>query len=323
MSDAFKWCFIGTGKLARKVAEQIVASGRHEIVSVYGHSLEKGRAFAQQYGGVAYDDAARAITADGVQGVYIVTPHNSHYEYAKLAVSLGKDVLCEKPFTTDADQTQELISLAREKDVYLAEAMWTWFAPVAGQVKRWLDGGAFGEIRELEISYCVNDSMAFSRLTDPLRAGGALLDIGVYPITYLYRLFGNPTGVVCRGTVKNGIDTREEIDLTFADGRTLRAQVAIDDPNGEEKLRIVGSEASLEMGKFHYADAAELVKRDGSVERFEGDGSMLNEFDRASEEMRAGKKESAYVPHQATLDVMRIMDECRRQMGLVYPFEMK
>ena len=323
MSDAFKWCFIGTGRLANQVAAQITASGRHEIVSVYGHSFEKGQAFAAQHGGVAYDDAAAAITADGVQGVYIVTPHNSHGDYVRQAIMLGKSVLCEKPFTTDARQAEELLTLAEEKGVYVAEAMWTWFAPVANQVKRWLDDGAFGEIRELSASYRVNIGERGGRLTDPARAGGALLDIGVYPITYLYRLFGMPVKVDCRGVVEDGVDMEEEIELTFADGRTYGASVSMRDANGEEKLRIVGSKASLEMDGFHYASEAELVKGDGSRELFTGDGSLLNEFDRASEEMRAGLRESAYVPHSSTLDVLRIMDECRRQMKLVYPFERK
>ena len=323
MSDAFKWCFIGTGRLANQVAAQITASGRHEIVSVHAHSLEKGQAFAAQYGGVAYGDTAAAITADGVQGVYIVTPHDSHGDYVRQAIMLGKSVLCEKPFTTDAAIAEELLSLAEEKGVYVAEAMWTWFAPVANQVKRWLDDGAFGELRELSASYCVNISARGGRLTDPARAGGALLDIGIYPITYLYRLFGMPVKVDCRGTVEGGVDMGEEIDLTFADGRTHHISVSMCDADGGETLRILGSEASLELDGFHYASRVGLARCDGSSEVFEGDGSLLNEFDRASEEMRAGKTESAYVPHRATLDVLRIMDECRRQMGLVYPFERK
>ena len=323
MNGAFKWCFIGTGRLANQVAAQITASGWHEIVSVHGHSLEKGEAFARQYGGVAYDDAAKAIAADGVQAVYIVTPHDSHGEFVRLAVSLGKSVLCEKPFTTDARIAEELLSLAQEKGVYVAEAMWTWFAPVANQVKRWLDAGAFGEVREAYASYCASCSRSSVRLFDPNRAGGALLDIGVYPLTYLYRLFGMPVRIACEGVVEDGVDMEEEVDLTFENGGTYRVAVSIRDGSAGEKLRIVGSEASLEIDKFHNASRAELVKRDGGVERFCGDGSFLNEFDRVAEEIRAGLRESAFVPHRATIDVMRIMDECRRQMNLVYPFEKK
>ena len=321
MSGAFGWCFIGAGKLANQVAREIAATDRHRIVSVYTHSPEKGRKFAAQYGCASFDDAAEAMNADGVQGVYVVTPHSAHYEYVKLALELGKPVLCEKPFTTDAGQAEELFALAREKGVYVAEAMWTWFSPVANRVKRWLDDGEFGEIQEARASYRMEIRPFGRRLTDPNLAGGALLDIGVYPITYLYRLFGNPVKVACNGVVKNGIDMDEEIDLTFEGGRTYRASVSMHRLIPDERISIVGSRASVELRGFHGAHRVTLRRKDGEDEVFTGDGSMRNEFDRAAEEILAGRTQSGFVPPQATIDVMRIMDECRRQMGLVYPFE--
>lgn len=147
MNNTFGWCFIGCGTLAKQVAKQITESGRHKIVSVYSRNIEKSGKFAGQYGASACNSAEDAIAMEGVEGVYVVTPHNSHYMYTKLALKLGKPVLCEKPFTVSAAQTRELITLAREKRLYLAEAMWTWFAPVANQVKIWLDNGEFGQIQ--------------------------------------------------------------------------------------------------------------------------------------------------------------------------------
>ena len=321
MRGAFKWCFIGAGKLADKVAGQVIASGRHELVSVYTRSHEKGRRFAAKHGCAAYDDAKAAMTAGGVQAVYVVTPHSSHYEYVKLAIELGVPVLCEKPFTTDAGQAEELFALARERGVYVAEAMWTWFSPIANQVKGWLDHGEFGEIERVKASYRVPLTMLGGRLTDPGRAGGALLDIGVYPLTYLYRLFGNPTKVVCRGVVENGIDLEEEVDLTFADGKTCVASISMRELIPNERLTITGSRASVDLKRFHGANEVKLCRKDGGDEAFSGDGSILNEFDLASQEILAGKTQSSYVPPKATVDVMRIMDECRKQMELVYPFE--
>ena len=321
MNGAFKWCFIGAGRLADKVAGQVAASGRHELVSVYTRSPEKGRRFAEKYGCASYDDAKAAMTAEGVQAVYVVTPHTSHYEYVKLAIELGVPVLCEKPFTTDAGQAQELFALARERGVYVAEAMWTWFSPIANQVKQWLDAGEFGEIEQAKASYRMALMMRGGRLTDPNLAGGALLDIGVYPLTYFYRLFGNPTKVVCHGVVEHGIDLEEEIELTFADGKTCLASVSMRELIPSERMTIAGSRATVDLKRFHSADEVKLRRKDGEDEAFAGDGSILNEFDLASQEILAGKTQSAYVPAQATIDVMRLMDECRRQMELVYPFE--
>ena len=321
MSSAFKWCFIGAGRLADKVAGQIIASGGHEIVSVYTRSPEKGQKFAEKHGGKAYESAREAMSAEGVQAVYVVTPHSSHCEYVKQAIELGVPVLCEKPFTTDAARAQELFALARERGVYVAEAMWTWFSPIANRVKHWLDSGEFGEIEQAKASHREALTMRGGRLTDPARAGGALLDIGVYPLTYFYRLFGTPTRVVCRGVVERGIDLEEEIDLTFENGKTCHASVSIRDPIPNKRLTIVGSRATMDMKRFHGADEVKLRRKDGEDEVFTGDGSILNEFNLAAQEILAGRTQSAYVPPTATVDVMRIMDECRRQMDLVYPFE--
>ena len=317
----FKWCFIGTGKLARTVAKEILKSGRHEIVSVYTRRLEKGKEFAEEFGGEAYDDVEKAITAEGVQAVYVVTPHNSHYEYVKKALELGVPVLCEKAFTTDAGQTRELFDLAKEKGIYVAEAMWTWYSPVADQVKKWIDQGECGEIQETMASFRAKINRGKSRLTDPALAGGALLDLGVYPITYLYRLFGMPVKVECKGIVENGVDLEEDVYLTFANGVTGRASSSMRDIKELEKFHVSGTEGSILVRFFHSGKKARLKKSDGRKEVFSGETSYLNEFDIVAEEILAGRTESAHVPHQATLDVMQIMDECRRQMGLVYPFE--
>ncbi len=323
MENGFKWCFIGTGTLAKMVAREITKSGKHEIVSVYTRSFEKGQAFAKKYGGVAYRDVDQAITAEGVQGVYVVTPHNSHYQYVKRALELGKPVLCEKAFTTDAKQTEELFALAKEKGLYLSEAMWTWFSPVANQVKKWLDDGECGEIREVVTNYHLDVRRYAPRLTDPNLAGGALLDSGVYPITYLYRLFGKPTQVVCKGIVENGVDMEEDIDLSFPPGKTYRASISIRDFKGLEKFAVIGSRGSILVKGFHHTKKAKLKRANGKNVVFSGDTSYLNEFNLVAGEILSGTKESAYVPPRSTIDVMQIMDECRRQMNLVYPFEQK
>ena len=321
MSSAFNWAFIGTGTLAQKVAKEITASGRHRIAAVYTRNPEKCAAFAKEYGAFAAKTAEEAIMHPNVDGVYIVTPNTSHAGYALQVLDLGKPVLCEKPVTTDAKQTRKIIERSREKGVYFTEAMWTWFSPIANQVKAWLDAGEYGEIKSLHFTYHMKSINYAARVSDPKLAGGALLDIGVYPLTYVYRLFGKPEKIECQGTLQGGIDTGEEIRLTYPGGKVFTISTSLLDYKGLERMKLVGTKAKTNLRFYHMANSVKLSRFPGKGKKLKAYGGMLNEFDLVAGEIRQGLKESTYVPHQATLDVMEMMDECRKQMHLVYPFE--
>lgn len=316
----FGWCFIGTGRLADQVARQLAASENHKILSCYTRDVEKARLFAQAYGATAYETPEAAMLAPGVEGVYIVTTHNVHFRFAKLALELGKPVLCEKSFTVTAEETDALIALAREKKLYLAEAMWTWFSPAAHQVKRWIDSGEIGPVKHADFTYHMK-SVA-PRAYDPRRAGGALLNITVYPITYAYRLFGYPERIESTGTIENGIDAGEEIHMTFPGGITCHISASNVDMKGLEKMKIRGETGSIQAPLYHALNSVTL--RHGLLRKtvFRGPGpkmnTYLNEFDIVADEIRRGCTESAWVPLQATSDVMHIMDTIRHQIGLEY-----
>lgn len=319
--EKFRWCFIGTGSLAKTVAAQLNKSGRHEIVSCYTRNFEKGTAFAKKYGGTAYDTAEKAITAEGVQGVYIVTPHNAHYRYAKTALSLGKPVFCEKAFTVTAEETDELIALAREKNLFLCEAMWTWFSPAANQTKKWIDEGKLGKIHSAKFTYHMDLTAAAKRVHDPKRAGGALLDITVYPITYAYRLWGTPERIESRGVIKNGIDISEEILFTYP-GFKVHISASMADFKGFEKMSIQGENGEIKATLYHAFNGVTYKKSLFKKEVFKGKGpkmnSYLDEFDSVAREISEGRTESSMVPLKATSDVMHILDEIRAQIGLHY-----
>lgn len=317
----FGWCFIGTGKLAGIVAKEIIASGRHKIVSVYTRRRESGEIFCEDYGGTYYESAADAITAKGVDGVYVVTPHRSHYEYARAALLNDKPVLCEKAFTVNYKDAKELIDIAREKKVYIAEAMWTWFSPVGLQVKKWLDNGEFGAVKDCLVDCRTNAQDYAPRVTDPAAAGGALLDMGVYATYYLYKLFGRPDSVTCTGDVRSGIDWSEEILFNYADGRTFKALASVNDEGADANMKLIGDKASINLPHLHYASHAEFIDSDNVRKEFDGNGSYINEFDIVASEIREGLVESRYVTHEDTLTIMSILDECRRQIGLKYDFE--
>ncbi len=319
--EKFKWCFIGTGSLAKTVASQLNKSGRHEIVSCYTRNLNKGKEFAKKYGGSAYDTPEKAITADGVEGVYIVTPHNAHYRYVKQALELGKPVFCEKAFTVTAQETDALIALAKEKDLYLCEAMWTWFSPTANQTKKWIDEEKLGKIYSANFTYHVNIINGAERVRDPKRAGGALLDITVYPITYAYRLWGMPQKIESKGVLKHGIDISEEIVFTYSDFK-VNISASIADFKGFEKMSIKGEKGEIKATLYHAMNGVTLKKSMFKKETFKGNGPKLNsyldEFDTVAKEIREGIKESRMVPLKATSNVMHLLDEIRTQIGLNY-----
>ena len=319
----FRWCFIGAGDLARTVANQLNKSGRHEVVSVYTRNYEKGLAFAEKHGGKAYPTPEEAIMADGVDGVYIVTPHSSHYKYAKMSLELGKPVFCEKAFTVTSKETDELIALAKEKNIYLCEAMWTWFSESANKTKEWIDADKIGRVHSADFTYHVRTIDRKGRHTDPKRAGGALLDITIYPITYVYRLWGTPAKIESVGVIKEGIDHSEKIVFTYADGFKVNISASIADFKGLEKMSIKGENGEIKAPFYHCANGVTYKKSLFKKETFKGNGpkfnTYLDEFDAVAEDIRAGRTESEMVPLKATSDVMHILDKIREQIGLEYP----
>ena len=319
MTDGvFRWAFIGTGTLAKKVAREITATGRHVIATAYSRNRERLTSYCEPYGIYPAVSIRDAADRPDIDAVYISVTNESHFEVCRQALELEKPVLLEKPFTMNAEDTEKLQQLAKSKHLYLAEAMWTWFADVPNAVKDFVLSGKLGRIKDVYMSYCAYSVGYAPRVSDPLLGGGALLDIGIYPITYAYRLFGFPRSIVCNGDIENGIDIGEQIVLGY-DGFDVKMDVSIIDPKGET-LVIEGEKGFLANPGFHYGESG-VAKTDEGVEIFKGQRSYTKEFDTVADEIRSGRTESAFIPPQATLDCMRILDECRHQMNLVYPFE--
>ena len=195
--------------------------------------------------------------------------------------------------------------------------MWTWFNAPARTVREWLP--KIGAVKKVTAKYCVPISDN-PRLVDPVRLGGALVDIGVYPLRYSYELFGMPERIVCEGKVEGGVDHKEKVMLSYG-GFEAEIDINMDEYLGEEYV-IEGEKGCIRVPWFHCAREAFLSGEEEA--HFEDDSPKYGtQMRRVSEEIAAGRKESAYCPPAHTLDVMRILDECRRQMGLVYPGEKK
>lgn len=316
--DKFRWAYIGCGNIANSTAKSIL-KGDHEIVAVYGRSFDKAEAFASKVGATAVKTAEEAINFEGVDAVYIATPHTSHVEYALMALKAHKPVLCEKPVGVCEADVELLIRTAREEDTYFAEAMWTWFSDVALTVKDWVQSGKVGKVQKVKIHHAFPGlkKKADSRVRNPMTAGGALLDIGIYPITYCYNIFGYPDKIICEGKVQDGIDIGEKVTLMYG---STKCELYMSFEYFKEKFVIEGTEGKINLPIFHVSPVAALRSKKGN-KVFLGKTTYLNEFDRVAKEIREGKTESDYIPFKSTLDCMKIMDACREQMQLKYPFE--
>lgn len=318
--DKFRWAFIGCGGIAHITAKELLKSGEGEIVAVWNRTRTKADAFAKKFGGTVYDTIEEAIHAPGVEGVYIAVTADKHAEFMKICIANHKPVLCEKPFTVNAKQAEEVLSYGAQEGVYVSEAMWTWHNATAQQVKQWMEDQAVGKVQQVNCNYSF-PMIKFSkkeRHTSPTMIGGALLDIGVYCVRYCYELFGMPKDIVCHGRLSGGVDLGEHVTLRYEDF-DAKLRISRDERDGE-KMEIVGSKGTITVPWFHMAKKATLK---GTVNARFRDKSLLygKQFSAVAAEIRSGAKAGIAITPESTVDCMKIMDECRKQMGLIYPCE--
>ncbi len=316
--EKFRWAYVGSGNIAKSTARSIT-KGAHVISAVYSRNAEKAEAFASKYRAKVYKTYDELLDSGNFDGVYIATPHTSHLEYSVKAMKAGYPVLCEKPVGVTAAEAEAMHRASADNNVYFCEAMWTWFSDVALGVKKCIDEKEIGEIKSVHIDYAFPGLMMSkdSRVLLPETAGGALLDVGIYPITYCYNLFGYPEEIKCEGVIKNGIDVEETVILGYG-GFECVLEMSLS--KLKEGCKIIGTKGEISIPVFHMARLAN-IKTDKKKKKIKGKTDYLTEFTRASEEIRAGKTDSDYIPRKATIDCLKIMDECRKQMNLVYPFE--
>lgn len=320
--NKFGWAYIGCGAIANTTAKEVSNSKDSYIAAVWNRGFAKAEAFAKKYGGTAYRTVEEAITAPNVEGVYIALTADKHAEYIKLCMKHHKPVLCEKPFTVNAKDAEEIFALAKEAGVYVSEAMWTWHNAAAQQVKSWIDAGRIGAVEDVNIVYAF-PMIQFSRsdrLTDPKRLGGAIMEIGIYGIRYCVELFGMPNKVECKGHMDHGIDRGETVDLHY-NGFTAHIEIALDKKVGESAI-IIGKEGTISIPYFHMAKKAN-IKGKFNDEISVDEKLYAREFANVADEIRSGLKESRIITSENTVNCLKVMDACREQMGLVYPCEME
>ena len=323
---------LGAGRIARAMAATLRGMReRGEPVSLYAvasRDLARAQAFAAQEGFArAYGSYEEMLRDPAVSLVYIATPHSHHLEHMKLAIAHGKHVLCEKAFTANAAQAEEAIALGRARGVLVAEAIWTRYMPSRTILRGLIDGGAIGEPQLLTASlYYPIEQVPRIRL--PELAGGALLDVGVYPLNFASMMFGDDF-VRMDSSVQlmdTGVDRQESITLHYADGR-MALLSAGSTCRGDRRCLISGTKGYLTVDNvnnpthielFHAEDgfaAPEIIPLPEQITGYE------YEVRSCLRAIEAGAAECPEMPHEETLRIMRILDTLRAQWGVKYPFE--
>ena len=315
----FNWCFIGTGKIARKVAKELVTNPGHAIVSVFNRTKKKADAFAKVYHATVYESALEAINDPRVDGVYIATTNETHFSFAKLCLENHKPVLCEKPITGNAKELEELIRISKETNTFLKEAMWTWFNPIANKVKEWIREERIGKIISVDCIFNMpifGYNKAKGRYISPSKYGGALLDLGVYSVRYVYELFGKPKSIESKGKLYNGIDLFNVSTFKY-DGFDARVSNQINAFVGEHCF-IVGEKGTIKVPLFHMASKAILKTKEGKEVFKDKNKKFATQF-RVVAEYIKGEKPNELVSLESSIAVMELMDEIRKQIGVVFP----
>ncbi len=317
---------IGAGWIADKMAEALSPLDEAEVLAIASRSLEKARQFADERGIIrAYGSYEELVEDPDVDLVYVATPHSYHYPHARLALEHGKPVLVEKAFTANAREAEALLTLARERHLFITEAIWTRYMPLSMKVKEIMDSGIIGEPRILTATLCYEMEQK-ERIIRPDLCGGALLDLGVYVLNFARMYFG--TDIV--RTVTNchlgpsGMDMMESISLSFRDGRMANLQAGCLTLNDRQGI-ISGKEGYIRIDNVNCPERIEVWRNYELVEVYERPEGMVNGYEYQVLEckrcLEAGLTESPMMPHEETLSIMRQMDALRKDWGVKYPMD--
>lgn len=325
-----RWGFLGAGGIATKVARDLVSTPGNVLAAVAARDLDRAEDFAARFGSAgvhAYGDYRTLMDDPEVDVVYIATTHPMHREQALLAIEAGKPVLIEKPVCLTARDTSEVFDAAAAAGVFAMEAMWMRTNPLIREIQRLIADGAIGEVRSVRAEMALGLPFDSShRLYDLANGGGALLDLGVYPVTFAWLFLGEPDRVAVSGSLApTGADATVAMQWGFADGRD--AQLWCSAPvGGPYRGLILGTEGWIETeGRFHRPTGLVLRRADGERRFADPLDSSLPGYRPEIEEvercLRAGLLHSELVPPAETIAIMRLLDAARAELGVRYPGE--
>lgn len=333
-APVLRWGILGPGYIAREMAAALRAETDQVIQSVASRDLTRAQAFADEFGAhTAYGSYDELVADKDVDIVYVATPHSEHHTQSLLALEAGKHVLVEKAFARNAAEARDILDTAKAKNLLAMEAMWTRFLPGIDVVRQCLENGLLGEVENV---FADHGQPLFpngpQRLSDPALAGGALLDLGIYPTSFASFALGGIETVTATGRLTDeGVDAEETILVTGARGARglLHATMTSRTPT---TASINGTAGRLELGdpddpnnRWYAPSRVRFVSRDTqtdiSWEPEDRSHGLHFELCEAARSVDAGLTESPLLPAAETLRIMEVLDEVRAQVGVRYPGE--
>lgn len=326
--EKIKWGILGPGAIAHQFAKALLTLEDAVLWAVGSRDLQRAQEFAHTYAiPKAYGSYEELVADEQVDIIYIATPHGFHKEGIVLCLNAGKAVLCEKAFTINACEAREVIELARQKNLFLMEAMWTRFLPAVKKVREWLAQGVIGDIHMLKADFGIRrEGGPHNRLTDPVLGGGALLDVGVYPVSFASMVFGRqPESIKSLVHIgPTGVDQQCAMIFGYNEGRMASLTAAIETETTHDAF-IFGTEGYIHIPNFFRAEKATLHLMDGRNEEFGPEFASTGyqyEAMEAMECLRRGEIESKVMPLDETVAILETMDMLRAQWNFKYPKEL-
>ena len=327
MKKKFNWGIIGTGGIAGKFANDLSYLNDHTVAAVGSRKLSTAQQFASKYPDcVGYPSYSKLVEDPSLDGIYIATPNNFHLEHTILALEANKPVLCEKPFAINTNEVEIMVNMATQKQLTLIEAMWTRFLPHIEIVRNIIKSKVLGDIHTLQVDHGqrLTDSNN-PRLWEPELGGGALLDLGIYVVSFSHLILGIPDKITAKANFTNkGVDEQTSAIFEYNNGAQAILNTTL---NNSTPCRAVvsGVNGWLEIDRIFYNPAAmRVVLHDGTKteypNNYEGHGlrEQAVEFSRC---VRLKLIESPLMSHEESIPVMKSMDKIRKQIGLHYPNE--
>jgi predicted dehydrogenase len=322
----FSWGILGPGGIAQAFAKDLTLIEGHAIGAVGSRSISNAQNFTDSFGGTAYGSYEELVSDSSIDAIYVATPHPAHHDNVILALNAGKPVLCEKPFAVNAKQAQAMVDTAAKNKVALMEAMWARFLPHYAKVREIIASGVLGPILSIHADHGQRlADRGIARLVEPELAGGALLDLGIYPISFAHMILGNPSSITSTAVLTDkGVDAQTSMIFGYDNG----AQAVLTTTMIEQtpcRAVVAGLDGWLEIDRTFYNPASmRVVLNNGAVTEYPSTytGHGLREQAECFKHIvQSGALESKVLTWKDTVDIMKSIDTVRSQIGLKYPFE--
>lgn len=318
-----RWGILAAGGIANNFAETVPVRTASSVVAVGSRSADRAAAFADKHGiGRSYGSYAELVADPDIEAVYVASPHSEHRDHALLAIEAGKHVLVEKSFTRNAPEAREVLDAARDRGVFAMEAMWTRFLPHMVALRAVIASGAIGDVVTVIASH--GQPIAdVPRMARPELAGGALLDLGIYPVAFAFDVLGTPTDVHASGQLTDaGVDATLAITLTYPAAVAQLSTTML--ARTHNVAEIAGTAGRITLPATFYAPGGFTVHPlEGEPWTVEPEvtGGFQYQVAEVARRVHAGELESPLRPWAEILATQEAMDEIRRQVGVRFPGE--